>query len=118
MQPNRLKSFSAVFLLRLEEEYWRSPFLKINFIGVNFEAGNETREKIWILLLNKMKSGALREWFFCSYRCLLESENLRCEKNSVSERKFLFVRHFKAVFFIFLVKMFGYDFVLILGWFW
>ena len=35
----------AVFL-RLEEKYWRSPFL-INFIGVNFEARNETREKIW-----------------------------------------------------------------------
>ena len=37
--------WGAVFL-RLEEEYWRSPFL-INFIGVIFEAGNETREKIW-----------------------------------------------------------------------
>ena len=37
--------WGAVFL-RLEEEYWRSPFL-FNFIGVNFEAGNETREKIW-----------------------------------------------------------------------
>ena len=37
--------WGAVFL-RLEEEYWRSPFL-INFIGVNFEAGNKTREKIW-----------------------------------------------------------------------
>ena len=35
-----------IFFLRLEEEYWRSPFL-INFIGVIFEAGNETREKIW-----------------------------------------------------------------------
>ena len=39
--------WGAVFL-RLEEEYWRSPFFfKINFIGVNFEAGNETRDKIW-----------------------------------------------------------------------
>ena len=37
--------WGAVFL-RLEEEYWRSPFL-INFFGVIFEAGNETREKIW-----------------------------------------------------------------------
>ena len=35
--------WGAVFFLRLEEEYWRSPFL-INFI---FEAGNDTREKIW-----------------------------------------------------------------------
>ena len=30
--------WGAVFL-RLEEEYWRSPFL-INFVGVYFEAGN------------------------------------------------------------------------------
>ena len=38
------------------------------------------------------------------------------EKNSVSERIFfVHVRHFKAGF---LVKRFGYDFVLILGWFW
>ena len=36
----------GVVFLRLEEEYWRSPFL-INFIGVIFEAGNEKREKIW-----------------------------------------------------------------------
>ena len=36
--------WGAVFL-RLEEEYWRSLFL-INFIGVIFEAGNETHEKI------------------------------------------------------------------------
>ena len=33
------------FLLRLEGDYCRSPFL-INFFGVNFEAGNETCEKI------------------------------------------------------------------------
>ena len=36
----------------------------INFIGVNFEAGNETREKNGvILLLKKMKSGAKGEFF-------------------------------------------------------
>ena len=38
--------WGAVFL-RLEEEYWRSPFLKINFIGLIFESGNEAHEKIW-----------------------------------------------------------------------
>ena len=39
--------WGAVFF-RLEEEYWRSPFyFVINFIGVRFEAGNETREKLW-----------------------------------------------------------------------
>ena len=38
------------------------------------------------------------------------------KKFSLSERNFfVHVRHFKAVFFIFLVNMFGYDFVLILG---
>ena len=36
----------------------------INFIGVNFEAGNETRENMSDLLLNKMKSKAKRVWFF------------------------------------------------------
>ena len=37
----------------------------INFIGVNFEAGIETREKFGlILLLNKLKNEAKREWFF------------------------------------------------------
>ena len=37
----------------------------INFIGVNFEAGNETREKIRSdLVAEQKKSGAKREWFF------------------------------------------------------
>ena len=40
-----------------------------------------------ILLLNKMKSGAKRV-VFCSYCCFLESEKLRSEENSVSERNF------------------------------
>ena len=46
---------------------------------------------------------------FCSYRCFIEK--LRCEKNSVSERFFLFtcgiLKHF---FFVSLVKRFVYDF--------
>ena len=37
--------WGAVFL-RLEEEYWRSPFFN-RFYWSDFEAGNETREKIW-----------------------------------------------------------------------
>ena len=55
---------------------------------------------------------------FCSYRCFLESENLRCEKKFCKRAKFfVHVRHFKAVFFsLFLVKKFGYDLLLILGW--
>ena len=58
----------------------------------NFVEQNEE-----ILLLNKMKSGAKREWFFV-HIAVLESEKLRCEENSVSERNFLFtcgiVQHF------------------------
>ena len=46
-QNKNLNCIGALsFLLRLEQEYWRSHFL-INFIGVIFEAGNETSEKIW-----------------------------------------------------------------------
>ena len=45
-KSKNLNCIGALSFLRLEEEYWRSPFL-INFIGVNFEAGNETRKKIW-----------------------------------------------------------------------
>ena len=42
-----------------------------------------------ILLLNKMKSGAKRV-VFCSYRCFLESEQLRCEKKFCKRSNFLF----------------------------
>ena len=53
-----LNCIGALSFLRLEEEYWRSPFYDskrsigevpflINFIGVIFEAGKETRGKIW-----------------------------------------------------------------------
>ena len=41
-----------------------------------------------------------------------------CEKIfSKRANFFVHVRHFKAVFFFILVKRFGYDFVLILGWY-
>ena len=36
----------SFLLLRLEEEYWRSPFLN-QFYWSDFEVGNEMREKIW-----------------------------------------------------------------------
>ena len=97
----------------------RSPFL-INFIGVNFEAGNETREKIW----SNFVAGSNEEWgekrvVFCSYRCFLESEKLRSEKKFCKRAKFfVHVRHFKAVFSHFFVNRFGYDHFLILGWVW
>ena len=41
-----LNCIGALYWSRLEEEYWRSPFL-ISFIRVIFAAGNETTEKIW-----------------------------------------------------------------------
>ena len=50
-----LNCIGALSFLRLEEEYWRSPFFLINFIGVNFEAGNETREKILSDLVAEQK---------------------------------------------------------------
>ena len=62
--------WGAVFL-RLEEEYWRSPFFfLINFIGVNFEAGNETREKIWSdLVAEQSEERSEKRVVFCSYSC-------------------------------------------------
>ena len=56
---------------------------------------------------------------FCSYRCFLESEKLRCEKKSVSERNFLFTcGTLKQFFPFFFIQIFDNDFVSILGWFW
>ena len=50
--------WKSPFLLRLEKEYWRSPFFN-QFVGMNFQAGNETREINGVILLqNKMKSRA------------------------------------------------------------
>ena len=64
-----LNCIGALSFLRLEEEYSRSPFL-IYFIGVIFEAGNETREKIWSDFGAEQKLRAERkESGFCSYRC-------------------------------------------------
>ena len=55
-------------------------FFKINFIGVIFEAGNETSEKIWSDFGAEQKWRAERkESGFCSYRCFWESEKLMCE---------------------------------------
>ena len=47
---------------------------------------------------------------FCSFRCLwkflAESEKLRCEKNSVSEQKFVFTCGFLKPFFVIVVCRF------------
>ena len=84
-----MNCIGALSFLRLEEEYWRSPFL-INFIGVIFEAGNETREKIWGDFVAEQNE----EWNE------KESEKLRCEKNSVSEQNFLFTCGILKQFFL------------------
>ena len=61
------------FILRVVSGILPGMFFLINFIGVNFEAGNETREKIWSDFVAEQKE----EWsekrvVFCSYRCFLE----------------------------------------------
>ena len=64
-------------------------FFLIKF-KVIFEAGNETREKIW------SDFGAQQKWreeqkesAFCSFRCFWESEKLMCEKIFSKRAKFL-----------------------------
>ena len=49
---------------------------------MNFEAGNETREKIWSdFVAEQNEEWSEKRVVFCSYRSFLESEKLRCEKN-------------------------------------
>ena len=86
---------------------------------MKFEAGNETRERIWSdFVAEQNEEWSEKRVVFCSYRCFLESEKLSCEENSVSERNFLFTRGIlKHFFYSFLVKRIGYDFLLTLGWF-
>ena len=55
------------FLLRVVSGILPAMFL-INFIGVIFEAGNETREKIWSDFGAEQKGSAERKKSgFCSY---------------------------------------------------
>ena len=109
--------WGAVFL-RLEEEYWRSPFFLINFIGVNFEAGNETREKIWSDLVAEQKWRAERkEWFFVHTAVFERTRNWCVKKFSLSERNFfVHVRLLKAVFFCNFSCLWGL--IMILYWIW
>ena len=68
---------------------------------MNFEAGNETREKIWSdSVAERNDKWREKRVVFCSYRCFLESEKLRCDKkNSASERNFLFIHGILKQFF-------------------
>ena len=91
---------------------------KINFIGVNFEAGNETREKIWSDFVAEQNEEWSEKGVVFSYRCFLESEKLRCEKKFCKRAKFFdHVRHFKAFFFHFFWSRGLVMIVLILGHF-
>ena len=68
-------------------------FFWINFIGVIFEAGNKTREKICSDFGAEQKWRAERkESGFCSYRCFWESEELICEKIFSKRAKFFYSR--------------------------
>ena len=118
LQFKEFEMYWGDVFLRLEEEYWRSPFL-ITFIGMHFEAGNETREKFWRdFVAEQNEQWSEKSGFLFISLCSRERE-IEAWKNYVSERNFLFTRGILKHFFFsfFLVKRFD-DFVLILGWFW
>ena len=95
-------------------------FFLINFIGLIFEAGNETRKKIWSDFSAEQKWRVeQKESSFCSYRFFWESEKLMCEK-IFSKRANFFCSHaaFKSIFLQLLVMWFDYYIVLVLGLFW
>ena len=52
-----LNGIIAIFFLQFKELelYWGEVLFLINLIGVIFEAGNETREKIWSDLFAEQK---------------------------------------------------------------
>ena len=88
---------------------------------MNFEAGNETREKIWSDFGAEQKWRAERkESGFCSHRCFWESEKLMCEKIFSKRAKFFCSSAaFKSSFLqLLMVMRFDYDIVLLLGLFW
>ena len=96
-----LNCIGALSFLRLEEEYWRSPFFN-QFYWSDFWSGkwNACKSLEWFWCWTKVNSGAKREWF-CSYRCFWESEKLMCEKIFSKRAKFFFCSHaaFKSSFF-------------------
>ena len=65
-----------------------------------------------------MKSGAKREWFLF-IPLFLRERKIDGEKIFSKRANFLFTCGILKRFFSnFLVKRFGYDFLLFLGWFW
>ena len=89
--------------LRLEEEYWRSPFL-ITLVGLNFEAGNGARENFCsgFSLEQNWKVERKESGFLFTPLFSREREIEVWKKNSVSERNFVFTCGFlKPFLFIF-----------------
>ena len=56
---------------------------------MNFEAGKETRDKIWSgFVAEENEEWSEKRVVLCSYRCFLESKKLRCEKKFCKRAKF------------------------------
>ena len=71
-----------------------------------------------ILVLSKSEERNEKRVVFVLTAVFERARNCCVKKFSLSERNFfVHVWHFKAVFSFILVKRFGYDFFLILGWF-
>ena len=71
-----------------------------------------------ILALNKSEERSEKRVVFVHTAVFERARNLCVKKFSLSEQNFfVHVLYFKAVFSFILVKRFGYDFVLNLGWF-
>ena len=79
--------WDAVFL-RLEEEYWRSPFFN-QFYWSDFWSGkwNAWKNLEWFWCWTKWRAER-KETGFCSYRCFWESEKLMCAKIFSKRAKF------------------------------
>ena len=78
----------AIFYFESFPEFFRLCFFN-QFFRVNFEAANETREKIWSdFVAEQNEEWSEKRMVFCSYRCFRESEKLRCEKEFCKRAKF------------------------------
>ena len=84
-------------------------FFKIIFIGVNFEAGNETRVKIWSdFVAEQNEEWSEKRVVFLFISLFSREREIEVSKKICKREKFfVHVRHFKAVFFRFFVKRVG-----------
>ena len=93
------------------------PAMLINFIGVIFEAGNETREKIWSNFGAEQKWRVERKRFVFVHTGVFGRARNWCVKKSSKRAKFFCSRAaFKSsIFQLLMVMRFDYDIVLVLG---